>query len=59
MSTKLDKFEAVVEVPEGVTVSLNKHMLQVQGPLGKTFKSFKKIPVQIFVRELLMDTQLK
>ncbi len=51
MSTKLDKFEAVVEVPEGVTVSLNKHMLQVQGPLGKTFKSFKKIPVNLEVND--------
>ena len=51
MSTKLDKFQAVVEVPEGVTVTLNKHMLQVQGPLGKTFKSFKKIPVNLEVND--------
>ena len=49
MSTKLDKLETVVEVPEGVTVTLNKNMLQVQGPLGKTFKSFKKIPVDLEV----------
>ncbi len=51
MSTKLDKFQAVVEVPEGVTVTLNKHMLQVQGPLGKTFKNFKKIPVDLEVND--------
>jgi len=44
MSTKqLEKFETTVDVPEGVTVTLNKHMLQVQGPLGKTYKNFKKI----------------
>jgi len=48
MSTKqLEKLETTVDVPEGVTVTLNKHMLQVQGPLGKTYKNFKKIPVGI------------
>ncbi len=52
MSTKqLDKFETEVSIPEGVTVSLNKYMLQVQGPLGKTYKSFKKIPVEIQVND--------
>jgi len=52
MSTKqLDKFETEVSIPEGVTVSLNKYMLQVQGPLGKTYKSFKKIPVGIQVND--------
>lgn len=52
MSTKqLEKFETEVPVPEGVTVSLNKHMLQVQGPLGKTYKNFKKIPVDIQVND--------
>jgi large subunit ribosomal protein L6 len=51
MSTKLEKLETVVEVPEGVTVSLNKNMLQVQGPLGKTFKNFKKIPVNLEVND--------
>ena len=52
MSTKqLEKFETELSIPEGVTVSLNKHMLQVQGPLGKTFKNFKKIPVEIQVND--------
>jgi large subunit ribosomal protein L6 len=52
MSTKqLEKFETTVDVPEGVTVSLNKHMLEVKGPLGKTFKNFKKIPVGIQVND--------
>ncbi len=51
MSTKqLEKLETTVDVPEGVTVTLNKHMLQVQGPLGKTYKKFKKIPVGIQVK---------
>ena len=51
MSTKLDKLETAVDVPEGVTVSLNKNMLQVQGPLGKTFKNFKKIPVSLEIND--------
>ncbi|MFB5611459.1 MAG: 50S ribosomal protein L6 [Nitrosopumilaceae archaeon] len=52
MSTKqLEKFETTIDVPEGITVSLNKHMLQVQGPLGKTYKNFKKIPVEIQVND--------
>lgn len=52
MSTKqLEKFETEVSIPEGITVSLNKHMLHVQGPLGKTYKNFKKIPVEIKVND--------
>lgn len=52
MSTKqLEKLETEVEIPEGVNVSLKTHMLQVQGPLGKTFKSFRKIPVILEVNE--------
>lgn len=48
MSTKqIEKFETEVEIPEGVNLSLKKHMLQVQGPLGKTFKNFRKIPVNL------------
>lgn len=50
MSTKqIEKFETFVQIPEGVTATLDKHMLQVNGPLGKTFKSFRKIPVKIGV----------
>ena len=50
MSTEqVDKLSASVKIPEGVTVSLKKHMLQVQGPLGKTHKSFRSIPVNVKV----------
>jgi len=50
MSTELvDKFAAEIEIPDGVTVTYNKPMITVQGPLGKTWKSFKKIPVTIEV----------
>ena len=42
MSINPDKLETSIQVPEGVTVTLNKNMLQVQGPLGKTFKNFLK-----------------
>ena len=52
MSTELiDKFAAELEIPEGVTVTYNKPMIIVQGPLGKTWKSFKKIPVTIEVTD--------
>ncbi len=51
MSISPEKLSTAVDVPEGVTVTLNKNMLQVQGPLGKTFKNFKKIPVDIEVND--------
>tara|TARA_B100000676_G_scaffold142018_1_gene140741 strand:+ start:257 stop:814 length:558 start_codon:yes stop_codon:yes gene_type:complete len=52
MSTELvDKLATELEIPEGVTVTYNKPMITVQGPLGKTWKSFKKIPVTIEVIE--------
>ena len=52
MSTELiDKFAAELEIPEGVTVTYDKPMITVQGPLGKTWKSFKKIPVTIDVKD--------
>lgn len=52
MSTEQAKnFETSVEIPEQVTVSLKRSMLGVSGPLGKTFKSFKKIPVLIEVQD--------
>ena len=48
MSTKqLEKFQDEVIIPEGVKVTQNKHMLRFEGPLGKTFKSFRKIPINI------------
>ncbi len=52
MSTKqIEEFTDEVAIPEGVTVSLNKHMLSFVGPLGKTFKSFRSIPVNIEIVE--------
>ena len=52
MSTKqLDKFATELEIPQGVSVSLKSYILNVEGPLGKTFKNFKKIPVSIEVTE--------
>jgi len=56
MSTKQVKnFETSVEIPEQVTVSLKNNMLGVSGPLGKTFKSFKKIPVSIEVQDKIIS----
>jgi large subunit ribosomal protein L6 len=52
MSTEqIDKFQDQVDIPEGVTVTLNKHMLSFVGPLGKTHKSFRSIPVNIEIVE--------
>ena len=52
MSTKqMEKFHDEVIIPEGVKVTLNKHMLSFVGPLGKTFKSFRSIPVNINIAE--------
>lgn len=50
MSTKpAEKFEEVLQVPEGVSVTLKKRMLQFEGPLGKTYKNFRSIPVDLEV----------
>lgn len=52
MSTKaVEKFEATVEIPDKVTVTLKKSILGVEGPLGKKFQSFKKIPVNLEVSD--------
>ena len=48
MSTKqTEKMEVGIVIPENVKVRLTGHMLHVEGPLGKTHKNFKKIPVDI------------
>ena len=51
MSTNLDQFQEILEIPEGINVTMKKHMMQFQGPLGKTFKSFRKIPVNVEVND--------
>jgi len=61
MSTKLGDFKEIVDIPEGINVSMKKHMIQFQGPLGKTFKSFRKIPVNIEIKDgkLIIQAQGK
>ncbi|MEJ2260160.1 MAG: 50S ribosomal protein L6 [Nitrosopumilaceae archaeon] len=49
MSTR--QFQETIEIPEGINVTVDKHMIGFQGPLGKTFKSFRKIPVNIEVAD--------
>jgi large subunit ribosomal protein L6 len=51
MSTSPDQFQEIVEIPDGINITMKKHMMQFQGPLGKTFKSFRKIPVDVEVSE--------
>ena len=48
MSTKqIKKLETELDIPENVQLTYKSKMLQAIGPLGKTYKSFKKIPVDI------------
>ena len=49
MSTK--QFQETIDIPEGINITVNKHMMGFQGPLGKTFKSFRKIPVNVEVAD--------
>jgi len=52
MSTKqLEKFQTKIKIPDKVSVSKKKSMLYVEGPLGKTYKNFKKIPVEIEIKD--------
>ena len=56
MSTKqLDKFSTEVKIPENVKVSFKSSMLTVDGPLGKTYKNFKKIPVDIEISDNIIS----
>lgn len=48
MSTE---FEETLDIPEGVTVMIKKRMLHFQGPLGKTYKNFRKIPVNFEIND--------
>ncbi len=52
MSTdQVEKFREEIIIPEGVKISQKKNMLEFVGPLGKTFKSFRSIPVNIEIVE--------
>jgi len=52
MSTKqIEKSAIEIQIPDGVKVNLKGSMLQVQGPLGKVYKNFKKIPVLIEIND--------
>ena len=52
MSTKvLEKLATEVTIPDNVKVGFKSNMLSVEGPLGKTHKNFKKIPVKIEIND--------
>ena len=52
MSTsQVEKFQDEVVIPDGVTVTQKKNMLLFVGPLGKTHKSFRAIPINIEIAE--------
>ena len=52
MSTKqIEKSTTEIQIPKDVKVSLKGSMLHVQGPLGKVYKNFKKIPVIIEIND--------
>ena len=45
----MEMHEVVIPVPDSVKASVINKILHVQGPLGKTRKTFKKIPVNLQV----------
>ncbi|MGI0047799.1 MAG: 50S ribosomal protein L6 [Nitrosotalea sp.] len=48
MSTEqIEVHEVTIEIPDKVKVSESHRILSVEGPLGKTRKNFKKIPVDL------------
>ena len=50
MSTEqIEIHETTIPIPDTVKVILTKRMLYVEGPLGKTRKDFKKIPVDLSI----------
>ena len=51
MPIRPEKLSTSVQIPSDVTVTLNRHMLIVKGPLGRAIKSFRKIPVGLSVQE--------
>ena len=52
MSTKqLEKSTVEIQMPKDVKANLKGNILQVQGPLGKVYKNFKKIPVLIEIND--------
>ena len=61
MSTKqIEKSTTEIQIPKDVKVNLKGSMLQVQGPLGKVYKNFKKIPVLIQINDnkILLEKQV-
>src|SRR5437867_2173530 len=51
MSTKqIEVHEVTIPIPDPVKVSESHRILNVEGPLGKTRKNFKRIPVDLQVR---------
>jgi large subunit ribosomal protein L6 len=52
MSTsQIEKFQDEIVIPEGVKVTQKKDMLSFEGPLGKTHKSFRSIPINVEITE--------
>ncbi|RNJ77766.1 MAG: 50S ribosomal protein L6 [Nitrosopumilus sp. B06] len=51
MSIDPEKLVTEVALPKGVKVTIKKRMLEFEGPLGKTFKNFRDIPIGIELAE--------
>ena len=51
MPISAEKLNTVVQIPSDVNVALNRHMLIVDGPLGRAIKNFRKIPVALTVQD--------
>lgn len=51
MPIKAEKLNTAVQIPSDVNVTLNRHMLIIDGPQGRAIKNFRKIPVSISVQD--------
>ncbi|MXX21511.1 MAG: 50S ribosomal protein L6 [Cenarchaeum sp. SB0665_bin_23] len=51
MPIKPEKLNTTVQIPTDVSVTLNRHMLVVDGPRGRAIKNFRKIPVGISIQD--------
>ncbi|NIP62461.1 MAG: 50S ribosomal protein L6 [Nitrosopumilaceae archaeon] len=58
---QVQKFATEVAIPERVQLTLKKEMLHVNGPLGKTYQNFKRVPVDLEISDnkIIINSQGK
>ena len=57
MSTKqTEKFETEIDIPNDVTVTLKSNTLQINGPVGRTYKNFMNL-LKFYIKGLTLYTK--